>query len=442
MRVMKDSGVEWIGEIPEGWEVRPLKSLGDYRNGLTYAPENIVTEGNGTLVLRSSNIQNGKISLEDNVFVNQQIPEQLRVKAGDILICSRNGSRDLIGKNAIVPIDINASFGAFMMIFRSKFPQYMYYILNSTIFNYYLGMFLTATINQLTGKNFGNMETVFCTDSVERQRIVNYLDEQCGEIDKVLEKTRESIEEYKKLKQSVITEAVTKGIRPNRPMKPSGIEWIGDIPAEWGITSIGRMCFVTKLAGFEFTNDMMANISDMGEVPIVRAQNIKMGKFLNKISEFIPLSLSLKLARCALDKKSLLITFIGAGIGEVAIFDEPQRYHLAPNVAKIEVNKDMKKFISEEFLLYFLMSSAGQEEVNKIKKATAQPSLSMETIRSMKCIVPLTLVEQQEIVNHLDQQCAEIDNLITKKEQIITELESYKKSLIYECVTGKREVAG
>ena len=85
-----------------------------------------------------------------------------------------------------------------MMIFRSEFPRYMYYVLNSTIFNYYLGMFLTATINQLTGKNFGDMETVFCPDAAERQKIVNYLDEQCGEIDKVLAKTRESIEEYKK----------------------------------------------------------------------------------------------------------------------------------------------------------------------------------------------------------------------------------------------------
>ena len=165
-----------------------------------------------------------------------------------------------------------------------------------------------------------------------------------------------------------------------------------------------------------------------------------MGRFINTISEYISMPLSEKLSRCALDKKCVIITFIGAGIGEVAIFNEDKRYHLAPNVAKIVINSDMKKFISEEFLLYFLMSNAGQEEVNKIKKATAQPSLSMETIRSIKCIIPKTIHEQDTIVEFLNQKCAEIDTLIAKKTTLLTELENYKKSLIYEYVTGKKEV--
>ena len=100
----------------------------------------------------------------------------------------------------------------------------------------------------------------------------------------------------------------------------------------------------------------------------------------------------------------------------------------------------MKQFLDDRFLLYFLMSSAGQEEVNKIKKATAQPSLSMQTIRSIKLAFPSTLQEQKEIADFLDAKCAEIDRLIAKKEQLVKELESYKKSLIYEVVTGKREV--
>lgn len=164
-----------------------------------------------------------------------------------------------------------------------------------------------------------------------------------------------------------------------------------------------------------------------------------MGRFIDNINEFISLEISKKLNRCALDKKCLLITFIGAGIGEVAIFDNDKRYHLAPNVAKIVINKEYKQMVSEEFLLYYLMSSSGQEEVNKIKKATAQPSLSMETIRSIKILIP-SYGEQSEITAYLDQKCAEIDTLITKKEQFLTELESYKKSMIYEYVTGKKEV--
>lgn len=206
---MKDSGIEWIGQIPQHWEIRKLKTIGDYRNGLTYSPEDICEENNGTLVLRSSNIKNGKISFNDNVYVSSNIPEILKVKKDDILICSRNGSRDLIGKNALIPGDINASFGAFMMIFRCKCPQYMYNILNSHIFSYYLGSFFTSTINQLTGKNFGNMDIVYCPNINEQNQINAYLDKKCSEIDKTIEDKEKLIEKLVEYKKSLIYECVT-----------------------------------------------------------------------------------------------------------------------------------------------------------------------------------------------------------------------------------------
>lgn len=208
-RPMKDSGIEWIGQIPEDWEVRKIKSLGQYRNGLTYAPEDMCEEFNGTLVLRSSNVKQGKISYGDNIYVSTTIPKQLYVRKGDILVCSRNGSRDLIGKNAIIKDDITASFGAFMMIYRCDTPEYMYYILNSHIFNYYLGSFLTSTINQLTGKNFGSMNVVYCSNTTEQQEIVSYLDDKCSEIDRLITKKEQLIEELETYKKSLIYEYVT-----------------------------------------------------------------------------------------------------------------------------------------------------------------------------------------------------------------------------------------
>jgi type I restriction enzyme S subunit len=99
------SGVEWLGEVPEGWEIKKLKHLGEAIIGLTYSPNDVVDEGDGILVLRSSNVQQGAISLHDNVYVNAKIPEQLVTRKGDILICSRNGSRALIGKNATIAAD-------------------------------------------------------------------------------------------------------------------------------------------------------------------------------------------------------------------------------------------------------------------------------------------------------------------------------------------------
>lgn len=206
---LKDSGIEWIGKIPQHWEVRKLKTIGNYKNGLTYSPEDICEKENGTLVLRSSNIQDGQLLLNDNVYVSSEIPGVLKVQKNDILICSRNGSRDLIGKNAIINKDIDASFGAFMMIFRCTCPKYMYYILNSHIFNYYLGSFFTSTINQLTGKNFGGMDIVYCSQKLEQQQIADYLDKKCSEIDKVISDKEQLIEKLTEYKKSLIYECVT-----------------------------------------------------------------------------------------------------------------------------------------------------------------------------------------------------------------------------------------
>lgn len=206
---MKDSGIEWIGKIPAHWEVRRIKTLGEYRNGLTYNPENMVDEEEGTLVLRSSNVQNGKLVFEDNVFVNSEIPDQLLVQKGDIIICSRNGSRELVGKNAIVKEDLHASFGAFMMVFRSQYPEYMNYILNSAIFSYYLSSFFTSTINQLTGGNFGNMRVVFCPDEKEQKAIIEYLDHKCEAIDSVIEKREQMIKLLLEYKRAFIYKSVT-----------------------------------------------------------------------------------------------------------------------------------------------------------------------------------------------------------------------------------------
>lgn len=205
---MKDSGIEWIGQIPKHWKVIRIKNLGTCRNGLTYSPSDTCDDKDGILVLRSSNVQNGKIVLNNNVYVNIRIPEDLMVKDGDILICSRNGSRELIGKNAIIN-NLNATFGAFMMIYRSKNPKLMYYVLNSNIFQYYLGSFFTSTINQLTNSNFENMKIVWCEDTNEQEKIAKYLDNKTKLIDETIsikQKQLQTLEEYKK---SLIYEYVT-----------------------------------------------------------------------------------------------------------------------------------------------------------------------------------------------------------------------------------------
>ena len=205
---MKDSEIDWIGEIPETWKIKKLKYLGTARNGLTYSPDDQVDEG--ILVLRSSNIREGKLEFKDNVYVNMKVPRNIILKKDDLLICSRNGSRNLIGKNALIDEKTaGQTYGAFMCVYRSKYNKFIHYILNSDIFTYYLSSFLTSTINQLTNENLYSIKIPFTYDIKEQEEIVNYLDKKCQEIDELIEDKQQQIEKMEKYKKSLIYEYVT-----------------------------------------------------------------------------------------------------------------------------------------------------------------------------------------------------------------------------------------
>jgi len=206
---MKDSGIDWIGDIPLNWSIQKFKNFGECRNGLTYSPADMCMEEGGILVLRSSNIQNNKLVFDDNVYVNCSIKEELFVKKNDILICSRNGSAKLIGKNVLIPDNLHASFGAFMMIYRCCDPIYLRYILCSSIFFQYLGTFLTVSVNQLTGSNFMNISFPYPKEKAERLKIIKYLDEKCAEIDALIAIKQKKIDDLNEYKKSLIYECVT-----------------------------------------------------------------------------------------------------------------------------------------------------------------------------------------------------------------------------------------
>lgn len=181
-----------------------------------------------------------------------------------------------------------------------------------------------------------------------------------------------------------------------------------DIPDTWEWSNINSLFWVTKLAGFEYTKFFTKEtISPDNEVHIVRAQHVKMNRFIENDNEAIPIDLSLQLERSALTTECLLMTFIGAGIGDTCIYNSAIRHHLAPNVAKIV---PQTQGIYLPYYLIWLMSPAGQANVEAIKKSTAQPSLSMETIRSIQVAVP-PLTEQKRIVKRVDELLALCDEL-------------------------------
>ena len=183
------------------------------------------------------------------------------------------------------------------------------------------------------------------------------------------------------------------------------------LPHGWCWAKIDDLYFVTKLAGFEFTEYF--HLSEKGDIPVVRAQNVRK-RYLEKTNLlYIDSATSKQLERSALTKQCLLVTFIGAGIGDVGLFDEPTRWHLAPNVAKVEPIAGCENYINNQLTNLFVLSEFGQSEIFKYMKATAQPSLSMESIRDIDFPLP-PLAEQKEIVARVEQHLQTITQLETQ----------------------------
>ena len=434
MRRFKETDVEWIGKIPQDWEVKPIKQVYRFQTGWTPATsdesnfegDNIwvnISDMKQRIIYDSAkHISDKAVAISSmNISPKGSLLYAFKLSVGAVAFCGKD-------------LYTNEAIATFLPCENSL--EYLFYA---------APIFIIENANEniygakLLNQQLINNAKIVVPPIGEQQRIADYLDSKCSKIDSIIEKQQAVIEKLKEYKLSVITEAVTKGLNPDVEMKDSGVEWIGDINSEYAITRVGALCFVTKLAGFEYTDTMVNAIKTEGDVPIVRAQNVRMFEFNDNINEFIDFETSSKLDRCALNKKSVLITFIGAGIGEVCVLDQKKRYHLAPNVAKIEIRKEYSDLLSEKYLMYYLGSNAGKGEISKISKASAQPSLSMGTIRGIQIVLP-SKDEQYFITEFLDKKCKSIDVLIESKSKFIDKLHEYKKALIYEVVTGKKEV--
>lgn len=208
--LMIASGEKSLGDVPAHWKLCRIKDVGRAIIGLTYAPEDVVTdEESSTLVLRACNIQDGSISLADSVYVKKRIPSHLRLLEGDIVVCARNGSAKLVGKNATATSEVaGQTWGAFMAVLRSSQHAYLRWILSSQLFTSQTGLYTTATINQLTSSTLHNLR-IALPPARERESISKYLDEQTAKIDALIAKAKEFIALARERRAALITEAVT-----------------------------------------------------------------------------------------------------------------------------------------------------------------------------------------------------------------------------------------
>ncbi|EPI8559681.1 restriction endonuclease subunit S [Vibrio fluvialis] len=430
----KDSPIDWLDEIPTHWTTKKLKHLGEAIIGLTYSPDEVVdaSDPDATLVLRSSNVQNQKITLNDNVFVNKQIPKKLSTRLNDILICSRNGSRALIGKNALIDKDsVGMSFGAFMTIYRSKYNTYLSHVMNSKLFEYQSGSFLTSTINQLTTGNLNSFEIPFPSES-ERVKIANFLDHEAAKIDILITKQEKLIELLKEKRQAVISHAVTKGLNPDAPMKDSGVEWLGEVPEHW---TIGALQHFLKAIGD--VDHYMPPSVDSG-IPYVMTGDLteQVSKINFDDCKQVSIPDYQKLSKRIKTSQGDIIMARYATIGSVSYVDISKDFLVSYSC--VTIKPDTNKFLGL-YLFYFFKSQAFLQGIQSHINTNTQGNVGVSDLKTVKVTQP-NLAEQKAIVDYLEAKLSKIDALTEKATAAIQLMKERKTALISAAVTGKIDV--
>ena len=413
-RKMKDSGIEWIGEIPEGWEVVPVKRLCTMQAGKNLTSEQIAPEG--TYPVYGGNGIRGFFS-DYNCD-------------GQFLTVGRQGA--LCGNVHKINGKVWATEHAVITTPSSyTILDFLYYLLIGMDLNQYVSS--TAAQPGLAVGTLLNLKTCYPCSTLEQTQISNYLNTKCSEIDVMLTKTRSSIEEYKKLKQAVITQAVTKGVRGEREMKDSGVDYIGQIPAKWVLGKLRNV------------GDTQNGISKSSEFfgkgfPFVSYSDVYKNYSLPFAVSGLVESTPEEQERYSVKEGDIFFTRTSETIEEVGFSCVCEKD--IPNATfagfLIRVRPFSDKLYTP-YAKYYFRSSHLRFYLVKEMNLVTRASLGQSLLKSMPVLLP-PLEEQKEIADYLDTKCAEIDGLIAKKDQLVKELESYKKSLIYEVVTGKREV--
>lgn len=421
-RKMKDSGIEWIGEIPEGWEVSQLKYATRWKSekGCPDAPVLSLYRDFGVVPKDSRDDNHNVTSLDTS---NYKV-----VDIGDLVI---NKMKAWQGSMAVSDYRgiVSPAYHVCSITSNKVNKRYLHHLLRNPA---YLPEYARLSTGMRIGQwdlGFDDFKNIpFLIPPLDEQaKIADYLDNGCASLDAMLSKTRSSIEEYKKLKQAVITQAVTKGVRGEREMKDSGIEWIGKIPKEWKKNKILR---IFSTIGSGTTPKSTDNNNFDGNINWLQSGDIN-GNILKECKNRISFKVLSKYPTLKLyHAPFIIIAMYGASIGNLSI-----------SIIDGCVNQACCVFshTSQNFQYMFYCLKTVQPYLIKKAVGGGQPNVSQEILKSLWVPLP-PLDEQKEIADYLDAKCAEIDGLITKKEQLVKELESYKKSLIYEVVTGKREV--
>lgn len=418
---MKQSCIDWIGEIPDDWNVNKIESLYILRNTKVsdkdYPPLSVTMQGIVPQLATAAKSDDGD---------NRKL-----VKKGDFAINSRSDRR---GSSGVSAYDGSVSLINTILTPRGEMnPIYYNWLFHTIQFEDEFYKWGHGIVDDLWTTRWQDMKNIFIVvpPKATQQRIAEYLDSKCAQIDSIIEESKKSIEEYKAWKQSVIFEAVT-GKNLNCKKKVSGIEWIGEIPEGWEVkrfkfvvTSLEKGAGITKEVVFED-----------GDTPCVRYGEIY-SKYNQSFSNCISKTYSSKIPVQKYFTNGDIL-FVGTGelveeIGKCIAYLGNETCLAGGDIIIAKHNQN------PNFLSYAMNSSYAQNQKSRNKAKLKVVHISATEIGDVQILLP-PISEQESIAKMLDSKCAQIDSLIAEKESLIADLTEYKKSLIFEVVTGKRSV--
>ena len=421
MRTMKDSGIEWIGQIPDSWSVEALKrgvkiEMGQSPSSDCYNSDRLgfpFLQGNADFtdkypVERIYTTEANKFSKIGDLLLSVRAPVGA-INISDKEYAIGRGLCSITGNRVKVPFLWYA-----MEILKRGFDA------NST----------GSTFESINTEDVGDAK-IMVPSVTEQFHIADYLDAKCTEIDALIASKEKTNALLRERRQSIIYEAVTKGLNPDAPMKDSGIEWIGMIPAHWSVGKLGY--FIDVFNGDRSSNYPSGSDIQESGVPFLTSSNLEYDILDMSDSKYISEEKYASMSGLKMELDDIIYCLRGS-VGKCSI----NKTETCGTVASSLMGIRCKKMVPD-YLLFVLKSAVIETQNALFMNGTCAANLSAENVCGYLVTIP-SEAEQREIATHLQRRCVEMDNLISANEATIQKLKEYRQSIIYEAVTGKIEV--
>lgn len=429
---IKDSGIEWIGSVPSHWRVHTLYQL------VTQ-----VKEKNSNLQEKNLlSLSYGKIKRKDIDSPDGLLPASFDgyniIEDGDIVL----RLTDLQNDHTSLRVGLATERGIITSAYTTLRPidtsnsKYLYYLLHA--FDLKKGFYgMGSGVRQ--GLNYAEVKElrVVLPSQDEQNAIVRFLDNQCGQIDSIIEEAKSSVAEYKKLREAVIFEAVTRGIKHREKTKDSGIKWIGEISESFSITRMRYI--VSEYKAGPFGSSLITDkLNNQGNILVYTPEHIATQRTDLENNLYLPEERRKEMAQFFVQPGNIIFPIVGSLGRAMLITDSMPEGIINQRLAKFKV--DESKIDTEYFLWMFARSTFYAQFIEVNCRGSFIVNLTKTIVYDMPVILPNTLEEQWQISAYLKRKCGLIDELIKQKQSLVKELADYKKSLIFETVTGKRKV--